>query len=82
MRQVIGFAQAIRKRKSRDYYEQLCLQASVAGRKVTSTFEEMFPDYEEDLNQVALDPETVSIMDKLAQSQLAELERKWRQTNS
>lgn len=50
------------------------MQASVQGKKVTQSFEEIFSEYG-DSDALDADEETVKLMDKLAEKELAELER-------
>ena len=82
MRQAVGFANAVRKRRARDYYENFAMHARLAGAKTVPTFEEVYPDYDEEAFDVTTDKETVSIMDTLAEKQMQELEAQWRATNS
>ncbi len=67
-------SRAIKERKARDWYERFSMHAGVQGRKVLLSFEEMFPAYDTHID-VPIDPETVSIMDKLAAENFAKLER-------
>lgn len=73
MRQVVGFSRAIDRREDKTYYSNMCLQAAVHGKSVENTFEEVYPEHDEQ-EQIPLSPETAKLIDKLAQDQLAELE--------
>jgi len=85
MRQAVHFAHAVNQRKATDYYSLLCLHASVNGRKVTGSFEEMFPQYSDTPPaEVLVDqsPETVKLMDSLADKIHADLKAEYENARS
>lgn len=58
------------------------MHASVQGGKVTQSFEEIYPEYSDDVAELDVDEKTAKLMDELAAKEFAELNRQWQQTNS
>lgn len=74
MRQVVALVRAARKRRSLDWYSQLQLHASIHGRKITQTFEELFTEHAPP-EKLDVSEKAVSLMEKLAAEEYAELKR-------
>ena len=73
MRQVVGLAQAIARRKAVDFFQQISLHAQVHGAKLTKSFDEMFPEYTEAEEPLDVTPEAAKLIAKLQQEQLGRL---------
>jgi hypothetical protein len=79
MRQIVNLSRAIRRRKDRDWYSKFVMAASANGHKVKQTFDELFPEYTKAEPEVAISPETATLMERLAAKQKAELEASYAQ---
>lgn len=76
MRQIVGFARAIEKRRCLDWYTDLVKHAQIHGVR-TKPFFEVFPQYEEAIESVRGPKNAGSIMDKASAEILAKLEAEY-----